>query len=644
MNYVSVENLTKSYGIMPLFKGISFNINEGDRIALVARNGIGKTTLLRILSGKEVPDSGTAKVHKDVHLVLFEQDPQFIETASVTQNLFNQAHPIMKAISNYEMAMETEDENLITDAIMEMEENNAWDFESKVKTILTQLNIHHLEQPVSKLSGGQRKRVSLAKTLIQIGFEPKHVLLLMDEPTNHLDLNMIEWLENYLEQEKVTLLLVSHDRYFLEAVTDEIWELEREKLYSYKGDYENYLEKKAARIESELASIDKAKNTFRKELEWMRKQPKARTTKSKSRQDNFYDVEAKAKQKIEDTNLQLDMKMTRLGGKIIEAIKVYKSYGDLVVLKGFDYTFSKGERIGIVGKNGVGKSTFLQILQGLTAPDSGKINVGDTIVFGHFSQEGLTYKKDMRVIEYLKTFAEQFPLASGGTLSAAQFLELFLFTPDKQYTYLSALSGGEKKRLQLLTILFKNPNFLILDEPTNDLDLPTLAVLEQFLIDFAGCVLLVSHDRYFMDKLVDHLFIFEGDGVIRDYPGNYTQFRILEKSKQNYASLSSDITTKVEHELKPITPAAATSPINDLVIDNAPKKVAEKMPYKEKLELEQLNKSMPALEIKKATLTNELNNTTGDYNAITALSAQLASVTAELEAAELRWLELSEKL
>ena len=642
MHYVSVEGLTKSYGITPLFKGISFNINEGDRIALIARNGVGKSTLLNILSGKEHPDEGTCKIHKDVHMVMFEQEPQFIETATVTQNLFNQHHPTMKAISNYEMAMESEDEDQITNSIMEMEENNAWDFESKVKTILTQLNIHHLEQPVSKLSGGQRKRVSLAKTLIQIGFEPKHVLLLMDEPTNHLDLNMIEWLENYLEQEKVTLLLVSHDRYFLEAVTNEIWELEREKLYCYKGDYENYLEKKAARIESELASIDKAKNTFRKELEWMRKQPKARTTKSKSRQDNFYEVEAKAKQKIEDTNLQLDMKMTRLGGKIIEAIKVYKSYGDLVVLKGFDYTFSKGERIGIVGKNGVGKSTFLQILQGLTMPDSGKINVGDTIVFGHFSQEGLTYKKDMRVIEYLKTFAEQFPLANGGTLSAAQFLELFLFTPDKQYTYLSALSGGEKKRLQLLTILFKNPNFLILDEPTNDLDLPTLAVLEQFLIDFAGCVLLVSHDRYFMDKLVDHLFIFEGDGVIRDYPGNYTQFRILEKSKQNYAAVSSDITTQVEHEVKPLA-SATISPSNDFVIDNAPKKVAEKMSYKEKLELEQLNKSMPALEIKKATLTSELNNTTGDYNAITALSAQLASVTAELEASELRWLELSEK-
>ncbi len=636
MNYVSVEGLTKSYGIYPLFKGISFNINEGDRIALIARNGVGKTTLLRILAGKEVPDAGTAKIHKDVHLVLFEQDPQFIETASITQNLFNQDHPVMKAISNYEMAMESEDENLITDAIIEMEERSAWDFESKVKTILTQLNIHHLEQPVSKLSGGQRKRVSLAKTLIQIGFEPKHVLLLMDEPTNHLDLNMIEWLENYLAQEKVTLLLVSHDRYFLESVTDEIWELERENLYSYKGDYENYLEKKAARIESELASIDKAKNTFRKELEWMRKQPKARTTKSKSRQDNFYEVEAKAKQKIEETNLQLDMKMTRLGGKIIEAKKVYKSYGETIVLKGFDYTFSKGERIGIVGKNGVGKSTFLQILQGITQPDSGKINVGDTIVFGHFSQEGLVYKKDMRVIEYLKTYAENFPLASGGSLSAAQFLELFLFTPDKQYTYLSALSGGEKKRLQLLTILFKNPNFLILDEPTNDLDLPTLAVLEQFLIDFAGCVLLVSHDRYFMDKLVDHLFIFEGDGVIRDYPGNYTQFRILEKSKQSYASVSSDITTHaipVKEETVKVTNEKK----------QVEKLVSEKMTFKEKLELDTLSKNIPELEKQKEVLLVQLNEPNLDYKFITSLSDDLSKINLALETAEIRWLELSEK-
>jgi len=638
MNYVSVEGLTKSYGINPLFKGINFNINEGDSIALIARNGVGKTTLLRILAGKEVPDAGTAKVHKDVHLVLFEQEPLFIETASITQNLFNQDHPVMKAISKYEMAMESDDENLITDAIMEMEENSAWDFESKVKTILTQLNINHLEQPVSKLSGGQRKRVSLAKTLIQIGFEPKHVLLLMDEPTNHLDLNMIEWLENYLSQEKVTLLLVSHDRYFLEAVTDQIWELERENLYSYKGDYENYLEKKAARIDSELASIDKAKNTFRKELEWMRKQPKARTTKSKSRQDNFYEVEARAKQKIEETNLQLDMKMTRLGGKIIEAKKVYKSYGDLVVLNGFDYTFSKGERIGVVGKNGVGKSTFLQILQGITQPDSGKINVGETIVFGHFSQEGLVYKKDMRVIEFLKTFAENFPLASGGSLSAAQFLELFLFTPDKQYTYLSALSGGEKKRLQLLTILFKNPNFLILDEPTNDLDLPTLAVLEQFLIDFAGCVLLVSHDRYFMDKLVDHLFIFEGNGVIRDYPGNYTQFRILEKTKQNYAALSSDISKAKDFSVpaKEETTTVQSSP-------TAVKKPSEKMSFKEKTELESLNKSIPEMEEKKKVLTEKLNGSSLAYDKIIELSETLGVLNTQLEEAELRWLVLNEK-
>ena len=638
MNYVSVEGLTKSYGINPLFKGINFNINEGDSIALIARNGVGKTTLLRILAGKEVPDAGTAKVHKDVHLVLFEQEPLFIETASITQNLFNQDHPVMKAISKYEMAMESDDENLITDAIMEMEENSAWDFESKVKTILTQLNINHLEQPVSKLSGGQRKRVSLAKTLIQIGFEPKHVLLLMDEPTNHLDLNMIEWLENYLSQEKVTLLLVSHDRYFLEAVTDQIWELERENLYSYKGDYENYLEKKAARIDSELASIDKAKNTFRKELEWMRKQPKARTTKSKSRQDNFYEVEAKAKQKIEESNLQLDMKMTRLGGKIIEAKKVYKSYGDLVVLNGFDYTFSKGERIGVVGKNGVGKSTFLQILQGITQPDSGKINVGETIVFGHFSQEGLVYKKDMRVIEFLKTFAENFPLASGGSLSAAQFLELFLFTPDKQYTYLSALSGGEKKRLQLLTILFKNPNFLILDEPTNDLDLPTLAVLEQFLIDFAGCVLLVSHDRYFMDKLVDHLFIFEGNGVIRDYPGNYTQFRILEKTKQNYAALSSDISKAKDFSV----PAK-----EEITTEHAPaaavKKSSEKMSFKEKTELENLNKFIPEMEAKKKLLTEKLNDSSLAYDKIIELSETLGKLNTQLEEAELRWLVLNEK-
>ena len=639
MNYVSVEGLTKSYGITPLFKGIHFNINEGDSIALIARNGMGKSTLLKILAGKEIPDAGVAKIHKEVHLVLFEQEPQFIESASITQNIFNQDHPVMKAISNYEMALESEDENLIAQAIIEMEEKNAWDFESKVKTILTKLNIHHLDQPVSQLSGGQRKRVSLAKTLIQIGFENKHILLLMDEPTNHLDLDMIEWLEHYLLQEKVTLLLVSHDRYFLEAVTQQIWELEREHLYVYKGDYENYLEKKAARIEAELASIDKAKNTFRKELEWMRKQPKARTTKSKSRQDNFYELEAKVKQKIEQSQLQLSMKMSRLGGKIIEAKKVYKSYGDVVVLKGFDYTFSKGERIGIVGKNGVGKSTFLQILLGTLSPDSGKINVGETIVFGHFSQEGLAYKKDMRVIEYLKTFAENFPLASGGSLSAAQFLELFLFTPDKQYTYLSALSGGEKKRLQLLTILFKNPNFLILDEPTNDLDLPTLSILEQFLMDFEGCVLLVSHDRYFMDKLVDHLFIFEGNGVIRDYPGNYTQFRILEKANQSLEALSTDISSASNFD----NTTQAKKTTEQIVLPTVSKN-DKKLTFKEKTELERLNMEIPAMEEKKKQLLEKLNESYLAYEKIIELSEALAHLNNELEVAELRWLTLQEKI
>ena len=636
MHYVSLEGLTKSYGITPLFKGISFNINEGDRIALIARNGVGKSTLLRILSGKEHPDAGTCKIHKDVHLVMFEQEPQFLESATVTQNLFNQEHPTMKAISNYEMAMETEDEDLITNAIMEMEENNAWDFESKVKTILTQLNIHHLEQPVSKLSGGQRKRVSLAKTLIQIGFEPKHVLLLMDEPTNHLDLNMIEWLENYLEQEKVTLLLVSHDRYFLESVTDEIWELERENLYSYKGDYENYLEKKAARIESELASIDKAKNTFRKELEWMRKQPKARTTKSKSREDNFYEVEAKAKQKIIDEQVQLEMKMSRLGGKVAEFKKVYKSYGYKKILSGFDYTFKRGERVGIVGQNGTGKSTFLQMLQNLEPADSGKINIGETIVFGNFSQQGLEIKEDMRVIEYVKNIAENFPLAKGGSLSAAQFLQLFLFSPDQQYTYISKLSGGEKKRLQLLAVLFKNPNFLILDEPTNDLDLATLNVLENFLMDYQGCLLLVSHDRYFMDKLVDHLFVFEGDGVVNDFPGNYTSYRIHLKEKQAQQKTSINTTLMTNDATKSIeTPTSNT--------EEPVKKEKKKLSYNEQRLYENLEKDIAQLEVEKLQLTDQLG-TLSNYEDLQKVSNRILEIGKLLEEKEMKWLELSERL
>ncbi|MCC6635609.1 MAG: ABC-F family ATP-binding cassette domain-containing protein, partial [Chitinophagaceae bacterium] len=588
MHYVSAENLSKSFGVQPLFQNISFNINEGDKIALIARNGVGKSTLLKILAGKETTDTGKIYINKEVTTVLFEQNPAFEEDKNIVDNIFKANHPIVNAIRAYELALEENNNEELLRLATLMDELNAWNFEVKVKQILTKLNIHHLQQTVKNLSGGQRKRIALAKTLIEIGFEHTHTLLLMDEPTNHLDVEMIEWLEKYLNQENVTLILVTHDRYFLDAITDEIWELENDNLYIYKGDYENYIEKKAARIESDLASIDKAKNQYRKELEWMRKQPKARTTKSKSRQDNFYEIEAKAKQKIEDAQVQLQVKMSRLGGKIAEMKKVYKSYGNNIILNGFDYTFNKGERIGIIGKNGVGKSTFLNILQQLEKADSGKVNIGDTIVFGNFSQQGLEITENLRVIEYVKTFAENFPLANGGSLSAAQFLELFLFTPDKQYTYISKLSGGEKKRLQLLIVLFKNPNFLILDEPTNDLDLPTLSVLEQFLETYQGCVIIVSHDRYFMDKLVDHLFIFEGNGIIKDFPGTYTQYRIWQKEQD-----------KTEEKVV-VKPTQTSNSTNQTNINK------KKASFKEKREFEILEKEISALEKEKEALTTEL--------------------------------------
>lgn len=432
MHYLSAENLTKAYGVTPLFDSISFHINEGDKVALVARNGVGKSTLLKILAGRETADSGKLWINKDVKVVLFEQEPQFIEHQTIAQNIFQHDHPILNAIRDYEEVSESGDGEKIMQAIQRMDELGAWDFDASVKQILGKLNIHYLDQRMISLSGGQRKRVALARTLIDAGFETGHVLLIMDEPTNHLDVEMIEWLEHYLSAQHVTLLMVTHDRYFLDAVCDEIWEMERSNIYTYKGDYENFLEKKAARIENELSSIDKAKNEYRKELEWMRKQPKARTTKAKSRIDAFYDVESRAKQKVVDEQLQLQVKMTRLGGKVAEMKKVYKAYGEKTILKGFDYTFTKGKRIGIVGKNGVGKSTFLNMLQGLEQADSGKINIGDTVVFGNYSQEGLQWKEDLRVIEYVKQFAETFPLAGGGALTASKFLELFLFPPEKQ--------------------------------------------------------------------------------------------------------------------------------------------------------------------------------------------------------------------
>lgn len=624
MHYVSVEGLTKSYGIQPLFENISFNIEEGDKIALVARNGTGKSTLLKILAGKETADEGKTWINKEVDVVLFEQEPSFIEQKSVLDNIFFHNHPLINAIKEYEAISEEGNAEKLSAAIIKMDELGAWDFDAKVKQVLSKLNIHHLTQPVSTLSGGERKRVALAKTLIDIGFEHKHVLLVMDEPTNHLDVEMVEWLEHYLDKENVTLLMVTHDRYFLDNVCNEIWELDGSNMYMYKGDYPNYLEKKAARIENEAASIDKARNLYRRELEWMRKQPKARTTKSKSRQDNFYEVEKRAKQKIADEQLQLDMKMNRLGGKVIELKKVYKSYGEKIILKGFDYTFKKGERIGVVGKNGVGKSTFINILQGIEKADSGKINIGDTVIFGNYSQQGLIIKEDMRVIEFVKTMAESFPLAGGGSLSAAQFLQLFLFDPDKQYTYISMLSGGEKRRLHLLSILFRNPNFLILDEPTNDLDLPTLGVLENFLSEFAGCILIVSHDRYFMDRLVDHLFVFEGNGVVRDFPGNYSQYR-EEKMRPEVRAQKAEIQTEFS-DIKPQT--------SDL------KK--KQLSFKEKREFTLLEKEIAALTKEKEVITEKLTNGNTPFEELQLISQRIGEVTRLLDEKELRWLELSE--
>ena len=626
MHYVSAEGLGKSYGIKPLFENISFHIEEGDKIALIARNGSGKSTLLKILAGKETPDSGSCWIHKDLTVALFDQEPEFREQDTILDNIFQHEHPTLNAIKAYEVASELENTELLTAAIEKMDETGGWDFEAKVKQILGKLNIHQLTQQVGTLSGGQRKRVALARTLIDIGFDHKHTLLIMDEPTNHLDIQTVEWLEHFLNQERVTLLLVTHDRYFLDAVCDEIWELEGSELFVYKGDYETYMERKAARMEQQAASVDKARNVYRKELEWMRKQPKARTTKSKSRIDAFAEVEAKAKQRLEEQALQLQMKMNRLGGKVIELKKLYKKYDDQEILKGFDYTFKKGDRIGIVGPNGVGKTTFLNMLQGIEQPDSGKVNIGETIVFGYFSQQGLTYKEDMRVIEYVKTFAENFPLANGGSLSAAQFLQLFLFTPDQQYSYISALSGGEKKRLLLLTILFRNPNFLILDEPTNDLDLPTLAVLENFLSEFQGCLLIVSHDRYFMDRLVDHLFVFEGNGYIRDFPGNYTIYRIWQK-EQEQKTLSVPAQT------------GSTPPAQQETNSSVSKK---KLSFNEKREFEQLEKEIPKLEQQKAALNEKLASGHLEFQELQEISLTIGKISQELEEKEMRWLELSE--
>ena len=625
MHYVSAEGLGKSYGVKPLFENISFHIESGDKIALIAKNGTGKTTLLKILAGKETSESGKLWISKEINVVFFEQEPRFEEALSILDNIFHHPNPVTTAIKAFEAASETEDTDALMASIEEMDHLGAWDFDAKVKQIFTRLNIDHLVQPVQTLSGGQRKRVALARTLVDIAFGSREAFLIMDEPTNHLDIEMVEWLENYLNQQNITLLVVSHDRYFLDNVCNEIWEMDRNSLFTYTGDYENYLEKKSARLESDLASIDKAKNLFRKELEWMRKQPKARTTKSKSRQDAFYVVEAKAKQNLDEQNLTLQMKMSRLGGKVAELKKVNKRFGEKIILKGFDYTFKKGDRIGVVGKNGAGKTTFLNMLQGIEPPDSGKVNIGETVVFGNYSQTGLVIKEDMRVIEFVKNIAEHFPLADGSSLSAAQFLNLFLFPPDKQYTLISSLSGGEKRRLFLLSILFRNPNFLILDEPTNDLDLPTLAVLENFLLDFQGCLVMVSHDRYFMDRMVEHLFVFEGNGAIRDFPGNYGLYQQWLKTKE----------TEEMPPSKPIPITSVQEPVVAL-------KTKPKLSYKEKKELEILEKEISDLTKEKDSITERLHDPSINFDMIQQLSQRFTFISEALEQKEFRWLELSE--
>jgi ATP-binding cassette subfamily F protein uup len=630
MHYASVENISKSFGIRTLFKNISFYVEEGDKIAFVARNGTGKSTLLKIIAGLDTADSGTVWVHKDVKVIMLQQDTAFDNAKSIWDNILRMDNPIVKVVKEYEMYLEEDvhDDNKLNEFIDQLSELNAWNFESDLKQILGKLNLHHLNEPVKNLSGGQRKRVALAQALIESQLHEGRCLLILDEPTNHLDVEMIEWLENFLSSQKSTLLLVTHDRYFLDTVCNEIIEMDDEKLYVYKGDYDYFLEQKSLRQEVQQSELQKDKNIFRKELEWMRKQPKARTTKSKSRQDAFVQIEERVSQQKDDTEISLQVKMTRLGGKVIEMKKVYKSYGDKPIIKGFDYTFKRGERIGIVGKNGVGKSTFLKIALGQEPPDSGKINHGDTVVFGNFAQEGLQYKEDKRAIEYVKDFAEFFPLADGSKISASQFMEKFGFNAQQQFTPLSKLSGGEKRRLHLLSVLFLNPNFLILDEPTNDLDLQTLRTLEDFLKDFPGCILIVSHDRYFMDRVVDHLFAFEGNGEIKDFPGNYSEYREW-KEKELQAASSKPQATKIKEPV-----------FQNTSVQNG-KKVFS---FKEKQEFEKLEKDMPALQKEKITLEEKMNSENVAYDELQKAAERVDQIIKLLDEKEMRWLELSERI
>ncbi|KMQ65799.1 ABC transporter [Chryseobacterium angstadtii] len=627
MNYVSAENLTKSYGIKVLFKDISFHINEGDKIAIVAKNGSGKSTLLKILMGKEIADSGTVVINKDIQVVLFDQEIDYNPELTIDEFMMTlDSEPIL-ALKNYHKSLHSTDDAFIEKALNDMEAHKAWDLENEMKQILSQLKITDLEAKMGTLSGGQVKRVALAKLLTETRAEHKHTLLIMDEPTNHLDVEMVEWLENYLTKAKITLLLVTHDRYFLDSVCDIIWEMEDQNLYLHNGSYATYLENKMIREDNMNATIDKANNLYRKELEWMRRQPKARTTKSKSRIDSFYETEKVAKTDTRKQGLELDFEMKRLGNKILELKNIDKSFGDKVLLKDFSYQFQRGEKVGIVGKNGAGKSTLLNIIQGFEKFDKGEIETGETISFGYFSQKGLTYKEDERVIDFIKEIAEFYPLANGKSLSASQFLRLFLFDDQTQYSPISKLSGGEKRRLHLMYILYQNPNFLIFDEPTNDLDLPTLTVLENFLQQFQGSLIIVSHDRYFMDRIVDHILAFEGNGKIKDFVGNFSEYR---EAKSREEAMEKNTPSKPEPVKETVS-----------VAETAQSTKKRKMSFKEQRELETIEKEMPELEQQRAKIMDQLNNET-EYEKVAQLSAELEAVSEKLEEYEMRWLELQE--
>ncbi|NNC85876.1 MAG: ABC-F family ATP-binding cassette domain-containing protein [Bacteroidia bacterium] len=623
MNLLSVDRLTKSFGDKILFENLSFGLNKGDKTAIIAGNGSGKTTLLNIISSKDSSDSGNVTIRQGIKIGFLEQNPILATELSVAEMIKQSGLEVHKIINEYEKLLEApESENkqkALSDATAKMDHYDAWNFETRINQILSRFEITDTSQKISLLSGGQVKRVAMALVLINA---PD--VLILDEPTNHLDIEMIEWLERFLVQSNTTLLMVTHDRYFLDRVCNHIIELNDGKLYHHKGNYSYFLEKRMEREEVFQKDISKAGKLMKKELEWMRRSPKARTTKSKSRISSFYETEAKAKSgKVRD-ELELNVKMTRIGGKILEMKKVRMKYDDLTILDGFDYTFKKKERVGIVGKNGTGKSTFLKLVTNEIEPDSGKINIGDTIVYGYYTQSGIKLKDNQRVIDVLREIADVIILNDKTKLSASQLLQQFMFPVSMHRNMVSKLSGGEKRRLYLLTILMKNPNFLILDEPTNDLDLLTLNKLEDFLLSFAGCLIVVSHDRYFLDKLCDHLFIFEGNGKIKDYNGSYSEFRYHQKLEEKKAK---------EKE------AALKSADNKKQKESKEK---TKLSFNEKREYEQIEKDIELLEKEKEELELVLNNPDAEFEKIQTASTRLGEVMELIDTKSNRWLELSQ--